>query len=611
MQRGILATREELGRLRERISRQPFDTFYQALQKRCALIFKSAPMTEMDWQAAWESGRPHAATAAAQAVQGRILDLLISHAIDENVAYRDRAIEEFRNVLRWSTWVDPSNARTSGDVDLCTAELGVAVAVGLDWLWEDLDDAVRQEAIAMLSARVIEPYRLAVDKGVWWYDSVNHWNATVNAACGLVALAMSDEDERASGAHDLARVGLGRFFDDLGKEGGWDEGLGLGGYALRYVLLLAEACARLRDDQKVFHHRGMDVTGLFPIYFTPNGKPVGFGDYNRPPLHGALYLLDTYFDRPEITWWLDTYSFQHDVNSMGWSHAGLALLFRRDRDEEIAPPALEPIKAFHQAGWTAMADHWPTPEFYAAIKTGELASGVRRDMNAVQLQVAGELLVCEGHCSAEEVTNAETVAFYDIETHAHSTLLVGDEEHCPDAKGTVLHTHASDTLRWTVCCGGVAGGFSSRWYRHVLMLLDSQGRGETLVVLDELDLQTPQLVEAIWHAAGPIELHAPSATGRIVGQRANVQFGLGASVPLMVTAESYDLPYGRSDRVLRCSATWEGQQCLASVFSRHDPLGATTVVLRDDGGISVRFANTTLAFNVGEKHLVLTGVSHG
>ena len=61
MRRGILASVDELGALRSRIARRPFDRFYERLQERCALIFESAPMTEMNWQTAWASGRWNAA----------------------------------------------------------------------------------------------------------------------------------------------------------------------------------------------------------------------------------------------------------------------------------------------------------------------------------------------------------------------------------------------------------------------------------------------------------------------------------------------------------------------------------------------------------------------
>ena len=48
MRRGILATRQELAELAGRVPRKPFDTFYQLLRKRCALILETPPATRTE-----------------------------------------------------------------------------------------------------------------------------------------------------------------------------------------------------------------------------------------------------------------------------------------------------------------------------------------------------------------------------------------------------------------------------------------------------------------------------------------------------------------------------------------------------------------------------------
>ena len=58
-----------------------------------------------------------------------MFDLLIADHIEPNGAYRSRAIEELRNLVSWTEWVDPS--QTAVAVDMCTAEAGVAAVVCL------------------------------------------------------------------------------------------------------------------------------------------------------------------------------------------------------------------------------------------------------------------------------------------------------------------------------------------------------------------------------------------------------------------------------------------------------------------------------------------------
>ena len=485
--------------------------------------------------------------------------------------------------------------------------------VGLDLLWDDLDPAQRDEVKEILRQRVLEPYLQSIQNDVWWYTTVNHWNAVINSACGLVALAMSDECDAAKKVYRLARKGLQHFFDDLGREGGWDEGIGYWGYAVCFVVLFGEGCARLLDDQKLLHQRGMDQTGLFPIYFSPNGRPASFGDSAQLPLHGALYLLDRYSGRKEITWWLDTYSFSHDVNTMGWSHAGLGLLFRAEKDG-VKAPRLAPVKVFEQIGWAAMADSWPYPSFYAAAKTGDLAtSHAQRDMNSLQLQVDGEMLLIDpAHPPDEgsEYFSGARGGFYEVQARAHNTLIVAEEDHRPDAQGSICNARSDRNFRWVLCDAGAACGEGVRFFRHIVMLIDpAGGRGRTLVVMDELDLPAPERVDLFWHTGGEIELDARKMTGQIVGHKTSLHFAVVSSVPAKAETAARNLDYGRIDRYVRISAGGMGQCYFASVFSR-DTI-KTDVHLKpiEKGGVQLAFGRTDLRFKRSGKHLVLGKVA--
>ncbi|MCD4823319.1 MAG: heparinase II/III-family protein, partial [Phycisphaerae bacterium] len=532
--------------------------------------------------------------------------LVIADAIETNDAYRSRAVEELLNLIHWSTWVDPCHPKLH--VDLCTAEAAVAAIVGLDWLWDSLEETQRQQILEVLDKRVLQAYRQSVEEKVWWATAVNHWGAVIHAACGMVGVAMRDKNPHAKEVYRLSRAGLQHFFNDLGKEGGWDEGLGHWGYAMRYVLLFGEACARLEDDQKVLHHRGMDETGLFPIYFSPNGHPASFGDTSPMPLHGTLYLLDKYFDRPEITWWLDTYCLNHDVNTTDWSRAGLALLFRQP-GESVAPQ-LEPVKAFNQIGWVAMADAWPQPGFYAAIKTGDLATNhAQRDMNSLQLQVDGEMLLVDpGNLSGETNGSGSDARseFYEIQARAHNTITVAEEDHRPDAQGSIRHIQTGKNFHWAVCDGGEAAGENVRFLRHVVML--PQAEHQMLVVLDELNLGAPERVDMFWHAGGQIELDADTMTGRITGRHAELHFGLASTALASASKGKYSFNGRWVDRFLHLSAGMIGQNYFCSVFSREAIPSKLQIEPNEQGSLTLRIGKIVIVFQPGTRHLELDDI---
>lgn len=608
MRRGILASRDELSALRRLAGRGAFEGIFDAMRQRCALILESAMLTETHWQAMWLQGNWASAVLSARGVQGRVMDLLISHRIDPNPAYRDRAIEELRNLVGWSSWVDPCHNHIAAD--LCTAEAAVAVAVGLDWLWEDLPEQMRKSFADAIKAKAIAPYLEGCKQGSLWTSCYHYWNAVVNSGVGLAALALSDESADARKAYTQARKNLKHFFDALGREGGWDEGLGYWGYAMRYVLLLAEAARRLDDDQTFLHQRGMDTTGLFPVYFTPNGQPASFGDNSAVPLAGTFYLLARHFDRREVTWWLDTYAFHHDASNTGWSTAGLAMLLRPPAAKTPKDPHLKVVKVFDQIGWAALADHWPKPSFYVAAKAGDLsANHAQRDMNSLQLQVDGEMLLTDqgsAPYSREYLSDARD-GFYEVQARGHNTVIVAGRDQRIDAQGRVIESRKGADFRYVALDSGTACGENTRFVRHIVMLVEPRTEtGVTLVVLDDLNNGVPEKVDTFWHTRG--QIHLDGLTGTIIGARAGLHFALASTVSVKASVKSHPLERRGHDNVLQMSAGVLGRALTASAFSRREISGPVEVVQDDRGGACVRIGKTALIFTMCRQDLRLASV---
>ncbi len=621
MKRGILASREELTALKNCISQRPYDTIYERLNRRCSLILETAPVTEAQWRSLWQQGVWGAAQLAARTTQGRILDLLIAHHIDYNAAYRSRAIEELKNLISWTTWLDPwhSQAQASSagkktpkgpklPADLCTAEAAVAATVALDWLWEDLTEADRLRTLQAIHSKAIQPYRQGVQQQVFWYNAYSNWNAVMNSGCGLAALALSDDEPDCQEACNWARQGLQRFFQALGREGGWDEGTGYWGLGMRYLLLFGEGLSRLLDDQTILHRRGMDATGLFPIYFSPNGQVASFGDNPSMPLYGTLYLLVKHFGLKELTWWLDSYSFHRDVSTSGWSAAGLALLFRPIDADSPEVPDLQPLKVYHEIGWAAMADNWPRPGLYVAAKTGDLAaSHSQRDMNSIQMQVDGEmLLVDHAHGSAgSQYSSQSPEEFYEVQARAHNTIVVAERDHRIDAQGSIVEAQSTKSYRWLAMDSAGACGEDVQFVRHLVMIVrPAKQLGEMLLVLDELDNGVPERVDLFWHTLGKIDLDSKKRTGVITGRQAAVRFALASTTPATVTQEAHRLSSRRTDHVLRLSCGVVGRAYFASVFTRRP--GEDQLELEEtDGGVEVKFGRLIVHFKPGKRHLEL------
>jgi hypothetical protein len=609
MKRGILADLDQLGTLAQRTSQSPFDAIFDSLERRCALILETGPITETQWRAIWERGRWSSASLAARATQGRIMDLAICHHIDPNGAYRDRAVEELKNLSAWSTWVDPCHNNMAADI--CTSEAAVAAVVGLDWLWDDIEPNQRQKIINNVSEKAIKPYLKAIEEEVWWHGCYHHWNVAVNAGMALAAMAMEDEDPQAAQVEKHARDGLKHFFDAFGSDGGWDEGTGYWGVTLRYLLLLAEADKNIRDDMGVYHCRGLDSTGLFPIYFTPNGHAASFGDLPSAPLHGTIYLLARQFGLKEVAWWLDTYSLGHDATTNGWSAAGLAMLFRPDNLKVPKAPKLDTVKTFPAIGWAAMADQWPRPGLYVAAKTGDMAvNHAKSNMNAIQLQCGGEMMLVEfprGPQAQEFATEAQN-RFYEVTARGHNTICTAQRDHQIDAQGSILESRSKKNHRWIACDSGGACGEGVRFVRHVVMAVDpDSNQGRAVIVLDELINGAPENFEQLWHTRGKVELDPETQTGTITGVRQQMHLALGATVETSVKVKSARIDSHCNERFLHITGGAVGKVLLASVFA-NEPIDGLVEINESEEGVTVAAGSFKTHFKATRAHLKLTGV---
>ena len=504
--------------------------------------------------------------------------------------------------------MDPAHSELR--VDLCTAESAVTATVALDWLWEDIAEVDRIRVRNALRNKVIAPYQQSVKQNAWWYNCYHSWNAVINSGCGLAALALSDEEPNARDAFTHARAGLARFLGAMGREGGWDEGLTYWGLSLRYFLLLAEGVSNTLDDLSLFHTRGIDATGLFPVYFTPNGQHQGFGDAATVPLHDALYLLTKRFGLKQFTWWMDTYAFGREIVTTGHSGVGLALLFRPVDAEVTSHPEMSPVKVFNEIGWAALSDRWPRPTFYAAAKTGDLsAHHGRPDMCSVNLQVDGETMLVDRGLppypfGEEDDPNADLI---DLPAAAHNVLLVGRRDHRIDGQGMIVEAQYDSHFRWVACDSGQALGDEVRFIRHVVMLTHPRTRsGATLAVLDELVSPGGGGADLFWHSPAMIQRDGERLAGVMQGLRAKLHFGLASTAAGKLEVLRRETT-SRNESILHVHYPRAGKLFIASVFSRK-PVTEPDIRKSQNGDVRVILDHAELYFRSNKRHLQLIEV---
>ena len=309
---------------------------------------------------------------------------------------------------------------------------------------------------------------------------------------------------------------------------------------------------------------------------------------------------------------MDTYCFHRDVSNIGWSTAGLAMLFRPPAARTPKDPELKEVKVFDQIGWAALADRWPKPTFYVAAKTGDLsANHSQRDMNSIQLQVGGEMLLTDQGSApySREYLSEAREEFYETQARAAQHGDRGRARSADRRAGPYPHSRKGPDFRYVAMDSGGACGENVQFVRHAVMLLDPESQtGVTLVVLDDLANAVPEKVETFWHTRGQIQLDPRKLTGTIIGRRAGLSFAIVSTAKLRAIVKSYPLDRRARDNVIETSCGVIGRALTASVFSRRHVPGPLTIEQGDDGGAIVRFGKTAVTFTAGRTDMTLGSV---
>jgi hypothetical protein len=110
----------------------------------------------------------------------RIVTWSLLYRVNGDPEFRDRAIREIETAIAFSDW-NPSHFLDVG-------EMALAVAIGADWLWDDLNEDQRNRILAALKEKAILPSLDEDHPDNWWIYYYNNWNPVCHA--GLVASAL-------------------------------------------------------------------------------------------------------------------------------------------------------------------------------------------------------------------------------------------------------------------------------------------------------------------------------------------------------------------------------------------------------------------------------------
>lgn len=227
----------------------------------------------------------------------RISTLAALYRMDGEARHRDGAIRAMKEVSAFPDWHPPHF--------LDVAEMTLAVALGYDWLYQDLTPGMRDTLRSAIARHGLRPgmdaYRNKANG--WWVKSTNNWNQVCNAGLALGALAIAEDS--AALARSILDSALGSIPTSMNSsyapDGGFPEGVGYWEYGTTYnVYLLAGLQTALGKTFGLMEAPGFAQTADYRLQMVgPTNLRYSYADQSIPNgFVGCMFWFAKTLQRP-------------------------------------------------------------------------------------------------------------------------------------------------------------------------------------------------------------------------------------------------------------------------------------------------------------------------
>ncbi|MDD4101642.1 MAG: heparinase II/III family protein [Kiritimatiellae bacterium] len=199
----------------------------------------------------------------------RVTTLAMAFRMSGNAVYLERCRTELLAVAAFDDW-NPSHF-------LDVAEMTLALAIGYDWLYHELDAETR----ATVAGAILEKGLITSKKHTGWVRASNNWGQVCHAGMLAGALALMDQHpDLAAEITHRAIVNLPLSMQSVAPKGSYPEGPGYWSYGINFNVLAIEMLTGvLKSDFGLMDLPGFQQTALYLDLVTgPSGKTFNYAD---------------------------------------------------------------------------------------------------------------------------------------------------------------------------------------------------------------------------------------------------------------------------------------------------------------------------------------------
>lgn len=432
------------------------------------------------------------------------LNLAFAYQLTGEKKYADKAIQHAEMLCRLESWVYPFHEFQQiydrvwpwnvGDdqvvfsYDLQSAQVANNLALVYDWIYPVMEKAQRDRIRGALLEKAITRVRGNFDYH-WWASAFRcNWSGICYSGAGLASLALLTEDPKLTDVVIQAYNGVSSMLDELGPDGGWQEGRGYWFYGIGHSIWFMDAINQLSNGtyNLLQHKRLKNNPADFPLYTLS----ANFGDGRGGPVGSSWFFnkMVSETGNQAAAWY-----------SKEFIRPGATLydLIWPKPKIEGAEPAIK-SKHFRGIDWAIMRSSFkPSPSFTIACK-----AGLNDDPHHGHLDCGHFMLEYNGKPIVKDMGSAKYDDFYfsaerwdyiEASSEGHNVVSVNGEVQVPaklkdqDWKagvgGEIEDFYTSDTMdrvRMTDLQNAYPGEEMSFWQREILLYKPS------LVVVGDL-----------------------------------------------------------------------------------------------------------------------------
>ena len=210
--------------------------------------------------------------------------------------YLKRAEKELLTLSAFADW-NPTHF-------LDVAEMTMAVAIGYDWLYNDLSESSRATIKEAILKKGIEP---SMDPSYnSWLKATHNWNQVCNAGITYGALAIyEDQPEQSAMLINRAIESIVLPMGDYKPDGAYPEGYGYWGYGTSFNVMFISALERaLGSDFGLSQQPGfLKTAGYLENMTGPSGNAYNFSDSGLSgELQPAMFWFAQKLKDPSLLW---------------------------------------------------------------------------------------------------------------------------------------------------------------------------------------------------------------------------------------------------------------------------------------------------------------------